>query len=156
VRSIVKLALASAAEVTEGKLDRLTLCEQIYGAISSNTTELPPQQALRPSQQQQPQQPEATTATPGQVRRSKTKTRTPLRALPLNIKEAINGSNQIVLKDAKTSDSQKWMRPKGSTPEKQDLRTVIEKRLEEIRQYQEREDDTCGMSIDGWTIHEDP
>lgn len=155
VRSIVKLALASAAEVSEGKLDRLTLCEQIYSAISSNTTELSSQQALRPSQQQQ-QAPENATATPGQARRSKTKTRTPLRALPMTPNDAVSGSNQISLKDAKTSDSQKRIRPKGSTPEKQDLRTVIEKRLEEIRQYQEREDDTCGMSIDGWTIHEDP
>ena len=42
-------------------------------------------------------------------------------------------SGRVMLKDVKRSDSSKWMRPKGDSPEKQDMKSHLEKSLGNMR-----------------------
>lgn len=40
---------------------------------------------------------------------------------------------KVLLKDLKRSDSSKWMRPRGQTPEKKDMKSHLEKSLGNMR-----------------------
>ena len=40
---------------------------------------------------------------------------------------------KVQLKDLKRSDSSKWMRPKGQSPEKKDMKSHLEKSLGNMR-----------------------
>jgi hypothetical protein len=43
---------------------------------------------------------------------------------------------RVTLKDMKRSDSSKWMRPKGQSPEKRDMKSHLEKSLGNMRSVQ--------------------
>ena len=74
----------------------------------------------------------ATSAAP-----SSSSSRAPLRALPPSLQEQILKGQRALENTSQTGSGQssrdKWVRPKGLSPEKQDLKSVIEKRIGAMR-----------------------
>jgi len=61
----------------------------------------------------------------------------------LPIGKAMVVPGKVKLKDLQRSDSSRWMRPKGQSPEKKDMKSHLEKSLGNMRHFLETEaDDT--------------
>ncbi len=79
--------------------------------------------------------------------------RQPLRALPMRLQEqiAIACANVTQPKagEGEEDRGKRWMKPKGLTPEKHDLKSVIEKRIGAMRKFlDEEQDHTATGTVD--------
>ena len=76
--------------------------------------------------------------------------RKPLQSLPLTLQEQIQNKlngNLDPMKDS--SRAKKWMKPKENTPEKDDLKSVLERRFGALRKFLEVEPDVTTEFTDG-------
>ena len=68
-------------------------------------------------------------------------TRQPLKVLPNNLINQIQQSKKTLESIEKSSRAQRWMKPKDASPEKQDMRSILERRIADMRKFMEVEND---------------
>ena len=68
-------------------------------------------------------------------------TRQPLKVLPNNLINQIQESKKSLDSIEKSSRAEKWMKPKEASPEKQDIRSIIERRIADMRKFMDNEND---------------
>ena len=67
--------------------------------------------------------------------------RQPLKVLPNNLMDQIKKSSKALESSEKSTRAQKWMKPKEASPEKQDMRSILERRIADMRKFMEVEQD---------------
>lgn len=68
-------------------------------------------------------------------------TRQPLKDLPNSLINQIQQSETSLESFEKSSRALKWMKPKDTSPEKQDMRTILERRIADMRKFMEVENE---------------
>jgi hypothetical protein len=66
--------------------------------------------------------------------------RQPLKVLPNNLMDQIKTSKALESSE-KSTRAQKWMKPKEASPEKQDMRSILERRIADMRKFMDVEQD---------------
>jgi len=64
-----------------------------------------------------------------------------LKVLPNNLMDQIKTSSKALESSEKSTGAQKWMKSKEASPEKQDMRLIVERRIADMRQFMEVEQD---------------
>jgi len=67
--------------------------------------------------------------------------RQPLKVLPNNLMDQIKTSSKALESSEKSTRAKKWMKAKEASPEKQDMRLILERRIADMRQFMEVEQD---------------
>ena len=67
--------------------------------------------------------------------------RQPLKVLPNNLMDQIKKSSKALESSEKSTRAQKWMKPKEASPEKQDMRSILERRIADMRKFMEVDND---------------
>ena len=73
--------------------------------------------------------------------------RQPLKVLPNNLMDQIKQSSKALESNEKSTRAQKWMKPKDNSPEKQDMRSILERRIADMRKFMEVESEETNTTF---------